>query len=246
MATVKFILNRYRVLKNGAYPLVFQLIHRRQKKLIYTSYKLLEDEFDSRKQDVRFISKAVRSNKREVGKLNRELRQIQGDLDNYIATLEARRKPYTVSDIVMRSHLRTWHRELILERRGCTQMGQAWDIPLSATKRYLRSTAQKYAPAIKRLKEGGLSTAAVAAEFGLNPETFRKYLHEHEPELSATLGMTRLENGRTALRRSTEKYAEAVRLRKPHVQLWVEIQQPGQTKKYTEDCTTYRNVLNKA
>ena len=125
-------------------------------------------------------------------------------------------------------------------------MGQAWDIPLSATKRYLRSTAQKYAPAIKRLKEGGLSTAAVAAEFGLNPETFRKYLHEHETELSATLGMTRLENGRTALRRSTEKYAEAVRLRKPHVQLWVEIQQPGQTKKYTEDCTTYRNVLNKA
>ncbi len=124
MATVKLILNRYRVLKNGAYPLVFQLIHRRQKKLIYTSYKLLEDEFDSRKQDVRFISKAVRSNKREVGKLNRELRQIQGDLDNYIATLEARRKPYTVSDIVMRSHLRTWHRELILERRGCTQMGR--------------------------------------------------------------------------------------------------------------------------
>ena len=95
-------------------------------------------------------------------------------MDNYIATLEARRKPYTVSDIVMRSHLRTWHRELILERRGCTQMGQVWDIPLSATKRYLRFTAQKYAPAIKRLKEGGLSTAAVAAEFGLNPETFRK------------------------------------------------------------------------
>lgn len=117
-----------------------------------------------------------------------------------------------VSQSGLRSHLRTWHRELILERRGCTQMGQAWDIPLSATKRYLKSTAQKYAPAIKRLKEGGLSTAAVAAEFGLNPETFRKYLHEHEPELSATLGMTRLENGRTTLRRSTEKYAEAVRL----------------------------------
>lgn len=101
MATVKLILNRYRVLKNGAYPLVFQLIHRRQKKLIYTSYKLLEDEFDSRKQGVRFISKDVRS-KREVGKLNRELRQIQCDLDGYIAALEARRKPYTVSDIVMR------------------------------------------------------------------------------------------------------------------------------------------------
>lgn len=117
-----------------------------------------------------------------------------------------------VSQSGLRSYLRTWHRELILERRGCTQTGQAWDIPLSATKRYLRSTAQKYAPAIRRLKEGGLSTAAVAAEFGLNPETFRKYLHEHEPELSATLGMGRLENGRTALRRSTEKYAEAVRL----------------------------------
>ena len=29
MASVKLMLNRYRALKSGAYPLVFQLIHRR-------------------------------------------------------------------------------------------------------------------------------------------------------------------------------------------------------------------------
>lgn len=40
MASVKLLLNRSRALQDGRYPLVFQLIHRRKKKLIYTPYKL--------------------------------------------------------------------------------------------------------------------------------------------------------------------------------------------------------------
>ena len=46
----------------------------------------------------------------------------------------------------------------------------------------------KYAEAIRRLKESGLPTDQVAAEFGLHPETFPFCLKEHEPELCGQAG----------------------------------------------------------
>ena len=107
-----------------------------------------------------------------------------------------------------RHHLRTWNSELVTEHRdvdGRTAEGDG-------TKRYLKSTAAKYAAAIARLKEGGISTAGAAREFGLHPEVFREYLHEHEPELAAGLGMTALANGKPVLARSAQKYADAIRI----------------------------------
>lgn len=94
----------------------------------------------------------------------------------------------------LRNYLRVWHPELI------------------DRKQYRKSAAAKYAGAIARLKESGLPTAEVAREFGLNPETFRMYLHEHEPGLAAGGGMTKLDNGRQVLARSAQKYEEAIRL----------------------------------
>ena len=85
-----------------------------------------------------------------------------------------------------RHHLQTWNRELVTEHRNVDGRAAEGD----GTKRYLKSTAAKYASAIARLKEGGISTAGAAREFGLHPEVFREYLHEHEPELAARLGLT--------------------------------------------------------
>lgn len=104
MASVKLILNRHRALKSGAYPLVFQLIHRRRKKLIYTSCKLFEEEFDAQKQTVRFVSESVRG-LREVRRLNRELKRTSRDLTACISALEARGRDYDVSDIVTRDDI---------------------------------------------------------------------------------------------------------------------------------------------
>ncbi len=122
----------------------------------------------------------------------------------------------------LRNHLRNWNKELMTEHydvdgRTPAASCETHHIPdpavaLSGTKRYLKSTAAKYAGAIELLKATGRPTADVAKEFGLNPETFREYLHEHEPELAASLGMTKLANGRKVLARSAGKYDEAVRL----------------------------------
>ena len=47
MISVKLKLNMYRCYKNGTYPLVFQIIQNRRKKLIYTGYRLFPKEFDN-------------------------------------------------------------------------------------------------------------------------------------------------------------------------------------------------------
>lgn len=62
-----------------------------------------------------------------------------------------------------------------------------------------------------RLPEGR-PTAEVAKKFGLHPETFWEYVREHEPELAARLGKTRLADGKQVLARCVEKYGETVRL----------------------------------
>ena len=106
-----------------------------------------------------------------------------------------------------RHHLRTWHPELMVQRRGFDE-----GVALEQTKRYKKSTVEKYAEAIERLKTTDLPTSKVAAEFGLNPETFRMYLREHHPELVAVRGLIKASNGKTVSNRSAEKYAEALHI----------------------------------
>lgn len=106
-----------------------------------------------------------------------------------------------------RHHLRAWHTNLIVERRGFDS-----NVEYSETKRYKKSTVEKYADAIERLRTSDLSTAKVAAEHGLNPETFRMYLKEHCPELVKVRGMVKADNGKTVANRSESKYKEAIRL----------------------------------
>jgi len=108
-------------------------------------------------------------------------------------------------------HLHRWLPELICERIGIPyEEGRPVDWP--GGRKHNPTTKAKYAEAIDRLKESGQPTATVAAEFGLHPECFRQYLKVHEPELYAMQGMVKMEDGSTVLRRSLEKYAEAVHL----------------------------------
>lgn len=108
-------------------------------------------------------------------------------------------------------YLQKWHMDLVCKRKG-VPYEEGVSVDWSQVRRYNPATAAKYADAIRRLKESKLTTAAVASEFGLQPEAFRGYLKEHEPELYARQGMTKTANGRAVSRRSMAKYAEAVRL----------------------------------
>ena len=106
-----------------------------------------------------------------------------------------------------RFYLRNWYPELMVERRGYSQ-----DTKLSETKRYKKSTADKYAKAIAKLQQTDLSTNAIAEEFGLSPNPFRVYVKEHYPELATAKGMIQTANGKKVSKRSSDKYAEAIQL----------------------------------
>lgn len=106
-------------------------------------------------------------------------------------------------------YLRTWHKDLICKRKGMSYE-EGMPVDWSKTRKYNPATAAKYAGAIHKLKDGNMTAAAVAAEFGLQAESFRRYLKEHEPELHARLGMTKTADGKSVSRRSIEKYKEAV------------------------------------
>lgn len=108
-------------------------------------------------------------------------------------------------------YLQTWHKDLVCERNGITYE-EGKPVDWSSVRKYNPGTAAKYAKAIARLKGSGLTTAKVAAEFGLHPECFRQYLKEHEPELHASLGMKKTENGGVMAQHSMKKYKEALHL----------------------------------
>lgn len=110
-----------------------------------------------------------------------------------------------------RSYLHLWHRDLVLERLGIDGEVDVHTDLRKARKR-TKTVAAKYEKAIESLKQNPRPIAHVAAEFGFHPESFREYIHKHEPEIAGRLGMTKTGSGKTVSRRSEEKYAEAVKL----------------------------------
>lgn len=110
-----------------------------------------------------------------------------------------------------RHHLKTWHKQLMFERRGAEMPTDASDREsFGDTKRYRKSTAEKYAEAIELLKTTDTTVESISKKFGFIPEVFRAYLKEHEPDLFESLGMMTLPNGKLVLKRSYEKYREAI------------------------------------
>lgn len=187
-------------------------------------------------QHMRFYHKEVirkRKAERKAAKKNRIIGKICGNgqihcpqqktVEKYREALELyKNSNLIIKEIVrktgvplegFRNYLRVWHRDLMLERRG----GEKVDckevyIDLAKTKCYLKSTAAKYGAAIDSMKNNLRPVTQVAAEYGLNADTFRSYLWEHEPDLVSQCGMVKNENGKYASRQAMEKYAEAVRL----------------------------------
>lgn len=173
----------------------------------------------------------LREKKRESGKAtptigtmsgNGKIRGASADnMDKYADAIELyRTTSLSVKEIAKRTgvnpdslkyHLRMWHRDLMFERRGSSPPRDSSDRPsFDGTRRYSRATREKYAEAIKLLKTSDLSTESVAKKFGFTPEVFRSYIKEHEPELFESLGMITLPNGHAVLKRSYDRYSEAI------------------------------------
>lgn len=187
-------------------------------------------------QHLRFYHQALLKHKHETrnaarGKSRKEYGELTGNghcykplpktVAKYAGALELyRTTSLTIGEIARQTsvsaagfsfYLRKWHRELVLERSGITgEVDETTD--LRSVRRRMKIVTVKYAAAIESLRQQPRPVARVAAEFGLQPEVFRDYLHKHEPELARQQGRMRIDNGRHVSRRSEEKYAEAIEL----------------------------------
>lgn len=183
--------------------------------LIFYHKKLVDNRIKVRKQAVRRQRKGEITGRGTLHAPKPETVEMYADaLHLYRTTpMSVRRiaKETKVSLGGFYDYLQNWHKDLVCQRKGIPYE-EGKPVDWSSVRRYNPATAAKYADAIARLKEGGKTTAEVAAEFGLHPECFRQYLKEHEPELHASLGMVRTDKGSVMSQHSMGKYAEALHL----------------------------------
>ena len=99
MATKKLRLNRAYSRKDGTYPLVVQLLHRRKKRVINTNIYLRPDEFDEKKGKIISPHESKRTTK-EIKNLNNSIITTYTILEEIVTNLNHSGKEYSVHDIV--------------------------------------------------------------------------------------------------------------------------------------------------
>ena len=149
ITSVKLMLNKSRILNNGSYPLVFQVIHNRRKKLLYTGYRVKEEVFDELEGK---IMNGVGSTftATEVVKMNRELRKMRNRIDTRIRQLERTREEFTVEDILAQSAFGTGKPQFYLLRYINAQIERKQELKKVGMAAAYKSTRSSLAKFISR------------------------------------------------------------------------------------------------
>lgn len=144
MATVKLVLHKSKILKDGTYPLVFQIIHNRRKKIIYTKYKVNMSNFDLARGKVHSCSNYNLS-RVLVMSINKDVKQQRKLLMEKIEKLEYLGVEYSVDDInfgastrnspYLIQHIKTQINNKLLERKEGT--ASAYRNTLMSLSKYL-------------------------------------------------------------------------------------------------------------
>lgn len=129
MATVKLVLNKNRALKDGSFPLVFRIIHKRRALSIYTSYRLTPLEYDASAESVVYCSDEYHTQK-DIISINQFIKKQRLSIDFHIKELELLGDGYNVEQIVSRYHIEHdrlsllgYIDQLILEKRKIGKIG---------------------------------------------------------------------------------------------------------------------------
>lgn len=98
MTSVKLMLNKCRAHKTGTYPLVFQVIHSRRKKLIYLGFNLREEEFDAEKGKILHCTRSEFT-REEQKRMNEELKSCKRRMKSLVYALDVEGREYTTEEI---------------------------------------------------------------------------------------------------------------------------------------------------
>lgn len=155
---------------------------------------ILKEKREARRQ-------AQQTHKKKKGALlgnGRKYEPLPTTVKKYAKALEMYKDTaLTMKEIVRRTgvsaegfrfYLHKWHRGLVLERSGIIAEEDA-ELNIRCSRNRMKTVAAKYAEAIESLKKHPRPVAQAAIEFGHHPDVFRNYIHRHEPELAAHLGL---------------------------------------------------------
>ncbi|WP_347056630.1 phage integrase SAM-like domain and Arm DNA-binding domain-containing protein, partial [Bacteroides ovatus] len=139
ITSVRLMLNKSRRLNNGSYPLVFQVIHERRKKLMYTGFRIKEESFDESEEK---IIDGVDSTftTADVARMNRELRKIKNRIRTQIRYLERSTESFTVEDVLAQYIRKKVRQQFYLLRYIDTQIDRKKTLKKEGTAAAYRST----------------------------------------------------------------------------------------------------------
>ncbi|WP_129648008.1 site-specific integrase [Bacteroides salyersiae] len=139
ITSVRLMLNKSRRLNNGSYPLVFQVIHDRRKKLIYTGYHVKEENFDELEEKI-VNDENVVSTVTDIAKVNCELRKIRNRIHTRIRRLEQTKGSFTVEDILSQCIHKNLKQQFYLLRYIDTQIERKKTLKKDGTAAAYKST----------------------------------------------------------------------------------------------------------
>lgn len=153
MATVKVVLNKDRIKKQGDYALVIQIIHKRVKRVIYTPYKLQEKEFDAVMQRAIYTD-GTRYTRRQIKEINEFTERKRGEITEIITYLSTNDRHFTTGDIIKKHQMDQSERYLVtfmehhIEKKLAQgKMGRArtFRSTLRSLKKYIGNREVKFA-----------------------------------------------------------------------------------------------------
>lgn len=180
MVTVKLRFNRNRRLKNGAYPLVIQVIWLRKKKQISTGYFLHEREFDFNKERLVYVM-GLNTNSR-VKKVNAHLLKLKSEVYDLLEFVRKNNPDYTIEDFARvydnfqsKSDFMIYMETLIDEKEKMKKTGtaNAYKSTLNSLKRFIPEKRLDFSRIDSSLIEKYINFLATT---GVQPNTVAFYL----------------------------------------------------------------------
>lgn len=105
MISIKLRLNKNRRLRTGEYPVVLQVIYQRQKKIIYSPFKVMEECFDSQKEAFPFKPNGMLT-KTMAQRINKWYKREKKKITEVTERLSLRGETFAITDIIAHYHMR--------------------------------------------------------------------------------------------------------------------------------------------
>lgn len=147
MATVKAVLNKDRIKKQGDYALVIQIIHKRTKRVIYTPYKLQELEFNAVIQKAVYTN-GVRYTHKQIKEINQFVEIKKREIEKIIDHIATHNRNFTAEDVITKYRLDQSDKYLVTfmehhiakkESQGKIGTSRAFRSTLRSLKKYIGS-----------------------------------------------------------------------------------------------------------